>query len=740
MPFRVSHLLSVAYLLAMSWLFNCSSLSAQTISQSADSESDKALLSEVESYLNQVSNGWNTQKIGEFLNVDALPSRLKPFALANIADEEQFVNRFEELTRLAPEDIGLLAFDLPKITDLGEGMRVISSTWRLTRNQQTSTGEFVIGVQEDDQWTVSSGIFSLGEVLILKKPAVRYGWASLIPPLLAIALAIVTRRVLVSLFFGILVGCGMLAGSNGVTTLTDLWWWFISSLNLLCESFLWAILIDEDRQRILWFVVLMGAMVGIVHRSGGMHGIVDLLKPLTRSRRGGQVVTWFLGLVVFFDDYANTLLLGNTMRPVTDRLKISREKLAYIVDSTAAPIAGLALISTWVAMLISQVDIGFQVINRDLAEPLKINQFHLVVQSIPYRFYVIFAVVFVFLVAFFRRDFGPMLAAEQRAADGLPPEDVVELENEAEPTSRLWYNAVLPIISLIGFTVLFLMTTGYKAAVADEVQPTFFNVFSRGDSYIALVYGSLFGLITAAILPTMQNKMSPAKIFDAAWSGVKTVVPAMAILWLAWSLSELTSSDNLGTQDYLAALLTVEEQPEWCPTWLFIVYGNVTSVVWLPTAIFLLSSFVSFATGTAWGTMGIMAPMVIKVTYDLTTLQLGDCPPDHPLMLAAIGSVIAGSIFGDHCSPISDTTVLSSQASGCNHIAHVRTQIPYAFLVGAISIAFGTLPVGILAYNEQIFPIGIVLAISIFLGIASMLCCLLIFGRRTVEREFVNIS
>ena len=647
--------------------------------------------------------------------------------------------RVEELKEIfngiyidAPGKLNSLHFANCKITQLSESEKMLSNSWLIDDERK---GSVILGFYKDgDGWTLNSVLPEFAGEVLGEKPRFDFGWTSMIPPLLAIFLAIVTRRVLVSLFFGIAVGCGMLGGVDGIMGLRDLGNWLINSINVLFEEFLWEILVDEEKLRILWFVILMGAMVGVIHRSGGMHGIVDKLAPLAKTRVLGQFITWVMGLIIFFDDYANTLLLGNTMRPVTDRLKISREKLAYLVDSTAAPVAGLAIISTWVAMLISETGEGFKVVNSQLDQPFTdVNEFTIVVQTIPYRFYILFAIIFVPMVGLLGRDFGPMLKAERRAAGGEMPEDMTELSGEEDSLpSRKWYNAVLPILVLVGFTVFFLWTTGSRAALDDGVELTVFNVISRGDSYIALVYASLLGLLTAIMLPTMQKEMSGGELFSAAWQGVKLVVPAMAILWLAWALSNLTSSENLGTQDYIANLLTLEKKPAGWPDWFFeYVWLNLISVKWLPTAIFLISSFVAFATGSSWGTMGIMAPIVINVTYKLTTLQLfenemGACPPDHPIILAAIASVISGSIFGDHCSPISDTTVLSSQASSCNHIDHVRTQMPYALFVGIISILFGTLPVGYFAYSGTNIPLWIVFA----LGVVSMLVGLLIFGRR----------
>lgn len=707
--------------------FSPQAINAQTSNDSSD------LLKAVNEYLREREAAWSRGDFEGFVSEfkgDYVIEKLNPLDDESITE---LTDRFQALYEKHPNKIGKLYFTKPEIVESLKGLQIISCPWRVAKEDGDMQGELMLGVRTtDEKWPLNSDLPGVGLQVLGEKPEFNFGWASVIPPLLAIFLAIITRRVLVSLFFGILVGCGMLGGVNGIMSLSDIGVWFVNTLNILCQDFLWKALVDEDHLRILVFVIFMGAMVGVIHRSGGMLGIVSVLSPLARTRVGGQVVTWVMGLIIFFDDYANTLLLGNTMRPVTDRLKISREKLAYLVDSTAAPVAGLALISTWVAMLISEVETGYDVIDSEENLAMNVNSFTLVAQSIPYRFYIIFAIVFVPMIGFFGRDFGPMLSAERRALRGQPATDEIDQLSEGEDVSiGKWYNAVVPILVLVGFTVFFLVTTGRQAAIEEGAELTVFNVISKGNSYIALVYASLLGLIAALLLPTWQKKLSGNELFSAAWQGVKTVLPAMAILWLAWTLSDLTTKENLGTQTYIANLLTLETQPEGWSDAFFAFWQNVISVRWLPTAVFLLSSFVAFATGSSWGTMGIMCPIVIHVTYSLTTLQLfgnemGACPPDHPIMLCGIASVIAGSIFGDHCSPISDTTVLSSQASGCNHIAHVRTQMPYALFVGLFSILFGTLPVGYFAYYGTNLPLWAVL----IAGSISMLVCLFIFGRR----------
>jgi len=526
-----------------------------------------------------------------------------------------------------------------------------------------------------------------------------FGAWSLLPPLVAIVLAITTRRVVLSLLVGVAIGSILVVDGDLPLALFD-----------LCKTRLWASLIEEDHLRVIAFTLLLGAMIGVIYRCGGMHGIVDRLSRWANNRQHGQLITWALGLVVFFDDYANTLLLGTTMRPLADRLKISREKLAYIVDSTAAPVAGLALISTWVATEISYIKTGFAAIGVT-----DVNGMGLFIDSIPYRFYVLWALLLVVLVAWLRRDFGPMLAAERRAIQEETPanNELSATDNEMlidDDTPHRARNALLPVLFVLGVTVALLLITG-RAKVDDEASVA--TWFTEGNAYVSLVYGSLAGLLIVALLSRLQGILSFEQIGQAALSGAIRVAPALAILWLAWSLADVTGKINnldeptsLGTAKYLASL----------------VEGQV-SVAWMPTVVFLLASVVAFCTGTSWGTMGILMPLAISSTHGLLAADGAAVDINDPLLIATIGSVLAGAIFGDHCSPISDTTVLSSRASGCDHIAHVRTQLPYALLAAAIAVVFGTIPVG---FGISVWPM---LALSIVALVASVV----ILGKRAED-------
>jgi Na+/H+ antiporter NhaC len=527
-------------------------------------------------------------------------------------------------------------------------------------------------------------------------PEHPFGWWSLAPPVTAIVLAIATRRVIPSLAIGVLAGALLLAGGDPRVAIPEMF-----------EEHLWENLIEESHLRVFVFTTLMGAMVGVIHRSGGMHGVVNALAPLARRRRGGQFITWVLGLVVFFDDYANTLLLGTTLRPLADRLRISREKLAYLVDSTAAPVSGLAIISTWIAGELSYIEEGIS--GLPFAEAT--DPFTLFVQSIPYRFYVLWALLFVPVVALLGRDFGPMLSAERRALAGSAakrnarPTAMPDAAAEVATPGR-WWNAVVPILLTIGVTLWLLIATGMAALAADPDaelgERTWIMVMGSGDSYLAFVYGSLAGFVAAVLLARGQAILSWEQIGGSAAEGARHMAPALAILWLAWTLSGMTDEKYLDAGQFLGARLQ-----------------ETVSLPLAPTMVFVLASLVAFCTGTSWGTMSILTPLVIQAVYAMLAVAGEPVSPHHPLFLGSVGSVLAGAIFGDHCSPISDTTVLSSQASGCNHIDHVRTQMPYALLVGAAAILLGTLPLGLGASVWILLPIGI----------TALAAALLVLGR-----------
>ena len=498
------------------------------------------------------------------------------------------------------------------------------------------------------------------------------GWFSLLPPLLAIVFALVFREVITALFAGVWLGA---LAVTGFDPLTATW--------RLVDDYVIGALADTDggHPQIVIFSLLLGGMVGIIARNGGTMGIVDAVAPMARTPRRGRVATWLAGMGIFFDDYANTLIVGNTMRPVTDRLRISREKLAYLVDCTAAPVAALVPLSTWVGYEISLIADGLRIAaeqNPAMAEGLlAASPFNVFIETIPYRFYPLLALYFAALTAFSGRDFGAMAAAERRAATGgglyrpgaqLTTDTSAQVMDPKEGAPQRWWNAGLPVLTVIVVVLAGLYTTGRTGAGPGA---SLMDVFGAADPFATLLWGSLAGCLVAILLSTTQRILTLGESIDAMVSGMRAMMIAMIILVLAWSLGAVT--EDVGTAQYLSSILSER-----------VALGLI------PVIVFVTAAAISFATGTSWGTMAILLPLVIPLTVALGGYEPGfGGTADYSILLGAISSVLAGSIFGDHCSPISDTTVLSSMAAGCDHVDHVRTQLPYALLVAAVGMALG---------------------------------------------------
>ena len=488
------------------------------------------------------------------------------------------------------------------------------------------------------------------------------GWLSILPPLVAIVVALAFRRVIPALFLGVWVGAVLVAGVSPAGVGRGL-------LDTL-QVYVLDALADESHAAIILFSFMIGGMVGIIQKNGGTQGIVDRIVGWASTPKRGQLATAILGLVVFFDDYANSLIIGPTMRPVTDRLRISREKLAYIVDSTSAPVASLALVTTW---------IGFEVglINEAIAgiPSLSLDGYSVFLESILYRFYPVLALYFVFVIAFTDREFGPMYTAEHRArttgavlgenarVDAAASEGAEFVPPAGKP--RRATNAILPVLVLVFGVLVGLFATGEGTTVREIV--------GSADSYKALMWASLAGVLTAAALSLGQRILTLDETVDAWYAGLKGMLFTMIILLLAWALSATTVA--LSTGAYLGTALSGTLAP-----------GLV------PALIFVLAAVTAFATGTSWGTMGILMPLVVPLTWGV--MEANGATADLYLLYSSVSCVLAGAVWGDHCSPISDTTILSSMASGCDHIEHVRTQLPYALAVGLAGLLIGTVPTG----------------------------------------------
>jgi Na+/H+ antiporter NhaC len=532
------------------------------------------------------------------------------------------------------------------------------------------------------------------------------GWFSILPPLVAIALALIFKEVVVSLFAGVWLGAFFVAGLNP-----------FAALFRTIDTFIMPSLADGDHASIVIFSLLLGGMVGLMGRSGGTHGIVEAVAPLATNRRRGQLSTFLAGLLIFFDDYANTLIVGNTLRPITDRLNISREKLSYLVDSTAAPVAAIVFVSTWAGYQISLIGDGLGAAAEQVGAGTALgttlgsaSPFATFIGSIPYLFYPILALCMVFLVAWTGRDFGPMLKAEQRASRGdglyrdgamLMVDTSAELMAPKEGKPRKWFNAAIPVATVVIVVLLGLYIDG-RSALGRPGSLT--EILGEANSFNALLWGSLCGVLVAFVLATSQRILKLQEATEAWAGGMRAMMLAVVILVLAWSLGAATEA--VGTAQYVSHILETAGFP----------------LRMLPVSVFAAAAAIAFATGTSWATMAILIPLVIPLAATLGASEGMAVGAFQPLMLGTISSVLAGAIFGDHCSPISDTTVLSSMASASDHVDHVRTQLPYALVVAVVGMLIGDIAT---AYGMPWF-------LSYVLGIGILFAFLHFFGARDV--------
>ncbi|MFO7652620.1 MAG: Na+/H+ antiporter NhaC family protein [Candidatus Krumholzibacteriia bacterium] len=539
-------------------------------------------------------------------------------------------------------------------------------------------------------------------------PRVVPGWLSILPPLLAIVLALVWRQVLVALLLGVWLGATILTGFNPLTAFLR-----------VGDQFLVMALADASHASIVLFSTTLGGMVGILARAGATEGVVRALAGRVGGRRGGQVTTAAMGTAIFFDDYANTLLVGSTMRPLTDSLRISREKLAYLVDSTAAPIATLAVISTWVGFEVGLIQEAMADLGREDG-----SAYTFFLRSLPYGYYPWLTLVMVYVVAGTGRDWGPMLAAERRASETgllLRPGARPASESLGEPEPAVDRSAdggaagtqaagrprprgpAHPALALVPIGLVILTTAGglvysglVGARAAGVPDAGLRELLNHADSFAVLMWAALAGALVAGVLAVAARRLTLRGAVDGWLDGARAMLIAVTILLLAWALSAVCS--ELHTADYLVD-----------------VTRGLLSARLLPAVVFLLAAAVSFATGTSWGTMAILMPLV----YPLGALLPGSEGIAEAtavrIHLASVSAVLAGAVFGDHCSPISDTTIMSSLASGSDHVDHVRTQLPYAATVAAVAVVTGYVPVGYGVSPLISLPLGVVFVIAIAL-------------------------
>lgn len=580
-----------------------------------------------------------------------------------------------------------------KISDLGKFDRIYINGKEITSDKITinKTGSIELTILKDNQ-EFKFSIYSINGLL------------TILPPLFAIVLALIFRDVVISLFIGIFAGAILINRFD-----------LISAFFRTIDKYILEAIAHKNRASIIIFTLLLGGMVGIITKSGGVKGIVESLSKKVESSRSTQFYTWLMGILIFFDDYTNTLIVGNTMRPLSDKWKISREKLSYIVDSTAAPMASIAIISTWIGFEISLINQSLKAYSVDF------DAYNLFLSSIPYRFYPILALILVCLIFSSKRDFGPMLKAERRAKKGKVLNDnavpIADFESSAlSPSQEIqarWYNGLIPILIVIFVTFVGLFISGKNKLLADGnplAEKTIFEIFfsksifrdlgtivSSANSFRVLLWSSLMGVVSAIFLASTQKILKLRELISSLIQGMKSMIMAIIILVLAWSLGVVLV--ELNTADFLVSLLS----------------SNFDYHLF-PAIVFVFSAFIAFSTGTSWGTIGIMYPLIIPI---IIRFSIGKPDFKHSLVLT-IASVLAGGVFGDHCSPISDTTIMSSMASSCDHIDHVKTQIPYALTAAFIALFIGIIPVSF----------GFPYLLSIFLSILTSVLILFFFGKK----------
>ena len=484
---------------------------------------------------------------------------------------------------------------------------------------------------------MTTGAFAAGEEAAeYVSPFYATPWA-LLPPVVAIGLALITKEVYSSLFIGILVGGLLYSGFN-----------FEGTVLHVFEDGIVSVLSDSYNVGILVFLVILGAMVCLMNKAGGSAAFGRWAAKNIKSRVGAQMAAIVLGVLIFIDDYFNCLTVGSVMRPITDKHRVSRVKLAYVIDATAAPVCIIAPISSWAAAVSSYVPDG-----QGLA---------VFIRAIPYNFYALFTIAMMIAMVLMKVEFGPMLKFERNAIktgdlfSGSNPYAGL-MEDDPDDTKGAVADLVLPIVVLIVACVTGMLYSGSFFDAASENYLNIPGAFSSSDASIGLMLGSSFGLLFALIFYWVRKAMTFKQMMECIPEGFKAMVPAIMILTFAWSLKAMT--DSLGATPFVE----------------YFVNTYARSVqFFLPAIVFAIGCLLAFATGTSWGTFGILIPITMAIF-----------PLDNPLGIICISASMAGAVCGDHCSPISDTTIMASAGAQCDHVNHVSTQLPYAIVCAAIA-------------------------------------------------------
>ncbi len=530
--------------------------------------------------------------------------------------------------------------------------------------------------------TMSFDVLQNGQTVLQREISAIPAAVSVLPPLVAILLAFLVRSVIPALFVGLVVGAWAVNGLTGYGAFVG--FFQTATVYVLNTA------INPDHMAIMIFTFMIGGMVGVISRNGGMVGIVERIMPFARTPRRGQGVVALLGLSIFFDDYANTMIVGNATRPMSDRLHISREKLAYLVDSTAAPVSTVAVITTWVGFQLGLIDAAVKSIDGITQTP-----YVLFLNSILYSFYPFLAVFFVFLIIYTGKDFGAMYKAEVRARHTGEVKRVTTTVSTDKSGDEFYHkdaipcrarNAVLPIVTMVLTVVIGLFISGEGETVTD--------IIGSADPYAVLIWASLLGCLVAAGLSLGQRLLTLEETIDAWLAGARFMMTGLVLLVLAWAIADV--AHDLQTAPYLISVL-----------------GDSLSPYTLPAVVFLLAGATAFATGSSWGVMAILMPLVIPLCWAVLQANgIADAEHMH-ILYSCIACVLTGAVWADHCSPISDTTVLSSLATGCDHMDHVRTQLPYAFLGGVVAVLVGVLPAGFGLPWYLLLPSGAVVLVAV---------------------------
>lgn len=487
------------------------------------------------------------------------------------------------------------------------------------------------------------------------------GWA-LLPPVVAIALALITKEVYSSLFIGIVVGAVLYGGGNVERTI-------LHAFGDDNGGFV-SVLTDSYNVGILIFLVILGTIVAMMNKAGGSVAFGKWASEHIKTKVGAQLATILLGVLIFIDDYFNCLTVGSVMRPVTDKHNVSRAKLAYLIDATAAPVCIIAPVSSWAAAVS-----GFVKGEDGLT---------LFVRAIPYNFYAILTIVMMVTMVLLKVEFGPMAKHEKNADNG----DLFSMgdrtqniqEDEQGSSKGKVIDLVIPILCLVVCCVIGMIYTGGFFKGKD-----FITAFSNSDASVGLAIGSFFGLVITIVLYVIRRVLPFKNCMDCLVDGFRAMVPAILILTMAWTLKSMT--DSLGAKEFVAMSMKS-------------VAGDFISL--LPAVIFLVACFLAFATGTSWGTFGILIPIVVAVFEG----------SNYELMIISISACMAGAVCGDHCSPISDTTIMASAGAECDHVNHVSTQLPYAIVAAAVSF-FSFIIAGFVRNAWIVLPIAILMMIVV---------------------------